>query len=131
MHRSRLCYLTLDSNDLEESERFWLGALGATPEPVDEASVGIYRRMRLPDSDLRLLLQLVPEVKVSKSRMHLDLEADDVEAEVQRLVELGATRDHLQEERGYRFWVMLDPSGNEFCVLQTVFADLLATGNTW
>ena len=45
----------------------------------------IYRRLRLPDSDIRVLLQRTDDEKVSKERMHLDLETDDVEAEVRRL----------------------------------------------
>jgi hypothetical protein len=48
--------------------------------------------------------------------MHLDLETDNIEAEVQRLETLGAARWDHQQERGYDFWVMRDPWGNEFCV---------------
>jgi len=51
--------------------------------------------------------------------MHLDLEADDVEGEVRRLEALGATRWDHQQERGFDFWVMRDPWGNEFCVLHS------------
>jgi hypothetical protein len=51
--------------------------------------------------------------------MHLDLETDDIEAEVQRLEALGATRYDHQQERGFDFWVMRDPWGNEFCVLHS------------
>jgi Glyoxalase-like domain len=51
--------------------------------------------------------------------MNLDLEADDVAAEVKRLETLGASRWDHQKERGYDFWVMRDPWDNEFCVLQT------------
>jgi Glyoxalase-like domain len=65
-----------------------------------------------------VLLQRTDDEKVSKERMHLDLESDDVEAEVKRLEALGATRYDHQQERGFDFWVMGDPWGNEFCVLQ-------------
>jgi hypothetical protein len=58
--------------------------------------------------------------------MHLDLESDDVEAEVARLEALGATRSHHQVKRGFDFRVLRDPWGNEFCVLQPVFPGLLA-----
>jgi hypothetical protein len=55
----------------------------------------VYRKLRLPDSDIRILLQKTGDVKFSRERMHLDLETDDVEAEVKRLEALGATRwDH-------------------------------------
>jgi len=63
--------------------------------------------------------------------MHLDIETDDVEAEVARLMALGATPWDHQQERGYDFWVMRDPWGNEFCVLQTEFPELLASRRPW
>jgi hypothetical protein len=58
--------------------------------------------------------------------MHLHLETDDVEAEVQRLETLGARRWDHQHERGFDFWVLRDPWGNEFCVLRPEFPELLA-----
>jgi hypothetical protein len=61
--------------------------------------------------------------------MHLDLESDNVEAEVQRLEALGATRWDHQQERGYDFWVMRDPWSNEFCVLQPEFPNCSASGD--
>jgi len=63
--------------------------------------------------------------------MHLDLETDDVEAEVRRLEALGAERWDHQTERGFDFWVMRDPWGNEFCVLQVEFPELLAQRTPW
>ena len=63
--------------------------------------------------------------------MHLDLETDDVEAEVGRLEALGATRWDHQTERGFDFWVLHDPWGNEFCVLQPEFPDLLVRQEPW
>ena len=80
----------------------------------------------MPDSEIRILLQLADDEKASKERMHLDLETDDVEAEVRRLEALGATRWDHQQERGYDFWVLRDPWDNEFCVLQTALPELLA-----
>lgn len=77
------------------------------------------------------MLQHTEDQKVSKERMHLDLETDDVEAEVQRLETLGATRWDHQQERGFDFWVLRDPWGNEFCVLQTVFPKLLTRRPSW
>jgi hypothetical protein len=63
--------------------------------------------------------------------MHLDLETDDVEAEVRRLETLGATRYDHQQERGYDFWVLRDPWANEFCVLQINFPHLLTQRPPW
>ena len=78
-----------------------------------------------------MLLQRTSDEKCNKNRMHLDLETDDVEAEVQRLEALGATRSDHEQERGYDFWVLRDPCGNEFCVLQPEFPELLAQRRPW
>ncbi len=131
MHKSRLCQLVIDVNDLDAGEAFWAGAVSGQVEPVSEASTGIYRRLKLPHTELRLLLQLVPEPKRCKSRTHLDIEATDIEAEATRLQELGATRVRHVAERGFQFWVLTDPFGNEFCVLEPEFPDLLANQPTW
>ena len=58
----------------------------------------------------------VPEPKVSKSRMHVDLASKDPESEIERLVRLGATRLESRAGDGARWTVMLDPEGNEFCI---------------
>lgn len=125
-HRSRVAQFVIDVGDLDQGIAFWAAALEATEEPISPASSTVYRRLRLPDSQIRALLQLTADPKVSKERMHIDLETDDVEAEVRRLETLGATRWDHQRERGFDFWVMRDPWGNEFCVIQTEFPELLA-----
>ena len=130
-HRSRLCHFVIDVDDLDEGVAFWSGALDAKEEQLGEASQPVYRRLRLPDSDIRILLQRAHDPKIAKERMHLDLETDDIEAEVRRLEALGATRWDHQQERGYDFWVMRDPWGNEFCVLHPNFPDLLARRRPW
>jgi predicted enzyme related to lactoylglutathione lyase len=65
-----------------------------------------------------LLLQRVAEGKSVKNRMHLDIEVDDVEAEVVRLEALGARRvdGGALSEHGSSWQVMVDPEGNELCV---------------
>ena len=130
-HRSRLCHFVIDVDDLDQGVTFWTAALDATEEQLGEASRHVYRRLRLPDSNMRILLQHTQDPKTGKERMHLDLETDDVEAEVQRLEALGATRWDHQQERGYDFWVLRDPWANEFCVLQVNFPDLLAQRPPW
>jgi hypothetical protein len=77
-------------------------------------------------TEVRILLQKTSDKKTAKERMHLDLETDDVEGDVGRLEALGATRWDHQVERGFDFWVLRDPWGNEFCVLQPEFPELLA-----
>ena len=63
-----------------------------------------------------LLFELVPEPKTGKNRLHLDFRPADQDAEVQRLLGLGATRADIGQ--GDVSWVVLaDPEGNEFCVL--------------
>ncbi|KUL27717.1 VOC family protein [Actinoplanes awajinensis] len=131
VHRSRLCHIIIDCNDLDAATEFWSVALGASEEPIAEPSRQVYRRLKLPDADIRVLLQHTDDEKASKERIHIDLETDDVEAEVQRLEALGAHRWDHQQERGYDFWVLRDPWGNEFCVLQTEFPELLARRDPW
>jgi hypothetical protein len=86
-----------------------------------------------PDRRVKLLRRIGPprSEKVSKERMHLDLETDDIEGEVQRLEALGATRYDHQQERGFDFWVLRDPWGNEFCVLHPNFPELFARRRPW
>jgi hypothetical protein len=95
--------------------RWWQEALGwvVVNDDPDEfeirPSVG-----RLPG----LLFVPVPEAKTSKNRLHLDLRPDDRDAEVARLVGLGATPADVGQ--GDESWVVLaDPEGNEFCVLSS------------
>jgi predicted enzyme related to lactoylglutathione lyase len=125
-NRSRVCHFVIDVDDLDRGVEFWSAALDATEEPLAEQSRPIYRRLRLPESDVRVLLQRADDHKVGKARMHLDVETEDVEAGVTRLEGLGATRWDHQQERSYDLWVLRDPWGNEFCVLQPEFPELLA-----
>jgi predicted enzyme related to lactoylglutathione lyase len=130
-HRSRLVHFVIDVDDLDAGVRFWSAALDATEEELPEASRPVYRKLQLPDAEIRILLQLTRDEKTSKERMHLDIETDDVDAEVARLEALGAGRYDHQQERGYDFWVMRDPWGNEFCVLQPELPELLARRRPW
>jgi predicted enzyme related to lactoylglutathione lyase len=130
-HRSRLCHFVIDCDDLDQATEFWANALGAIEEHLREPSRQVYRQLRLPDTEIRVLLQHTDDTKASKERMHLDLETDDVEAEVKRLEALGATRWDHQLLRGFDFWVLRDPWGNEFCVLQATFPELLAQCPPW
>jgi len=131
MHRSRVAHFVIDVSDLDQGATFWSAALGATEEPLPEQSSRIYRHLRLPDSEIRILLQKTNDPKVSKERVHLHLETDDVEAEVKRLEVLGAKRWDHQQERGLDFWVMRDPWENEFGVLEPEFPELLAQRKPW
>ncbi len=109
MHRSRLYAIVIDCDDLDAGVRFWSAALDATVKATDEP----YASLAVDGLSLSLLLQRVPEPKTAKSRVHLDIGTDDVEAEVRRLEGLGARRQAMVES----WWVMEDPCGNEFCVV--------------
>ncbi|WP_199853304.1 VOC family protein [Plantactinospora sp. BC1] len=110
--------VVLDCSDLARSATFWSGALGYVAEPP---SPGRYRRLLPANGDgVELLLQRVPEAKRDKNRMHLDLRVPDLEAELARLLSLGARclTERPIEEDGWAWHVLADPDGNEFCVLR-------------
>lgn len=107
--------VTLDCLDTERLADFWEQAL--SPLSYRRAFDAPPYLSLVSDDGPTLLLQRVPEPKESKNRMHLDLGVSDVQAEVDRMIELGATvvsGDH--HEVGYRWSVLQDPEGNEFCV---------------
>lgn len=110
--------VVLDCADLDSSARFWCGVLGYRTDPSPS---GRYRQLLPADGNgVEVLLQRVPEAKVTKNRMHLDLRVPDLEAEVTRVVALGARclTDRPVEEHGWTWHVLADPDDNEFCVLQ-------------
>ena len=109
--------ITFDCADPEGVARFWAAALAYELEEADEEGAVATD----PDGGPRLLFIPVPEGKVAKNRVHLDLRpADGMRAEVERLERLGARSVRLVEEDGSRFTVMQDPEGNEFCVERSV-----------
>ena len=113
--------------------RFWAAAIeGYEVAPYDDAELARLRSIGIdnpeddptvlverPGGSPRLFFQRVPEHKMVKNRVHLDLEADgDLGAEVDHLVELGAivVKEHPSETG--RFVTLRDPEGNEFCVME-------------
>jgi len=115
----RIDALVFDCGDAVPLAHFWAGALGWTSQddPEDELSV-----MVEPPEDEAflpvLLFTEVPEPKHGKNRVHLDVVAElGVDEEVIRLEGLGATLRNWAEEEGHVWAVMLDPEGNEFCVM--------------
>jgi predicted enzyme related to lactoylglutathione lyase len=105
--------ITVDARDTVALGSWWREALGWVVVNDDPEEYEIRPAAnRLPG----LLFVQVPDEKTAKNRLHLDLRPDDRDAEVERLVELGATRADIGQ--GERSWVVLaDPEGNEFCVL--------------
>ena len=122
----RIASVTLDCTDALTVGRFWSAALGRPLDPEPSSGFAAIsfagRRDKVgwgpveSDNDSTWIFARVPEPKTAKNRMHLDLMAPDPEAEVARLVELGATRVADIDEYGYTWTVMADPEGNEFCV---------------
>ena len=94
---------------------WWADALGwvvVSPSGDDEPEI-----RSSPDSLPGLLFVRVPEGKTLKNRLHLDFRPDDQDAEVARLLELGATRSDVGQTSDVSWVVLADPEGNEFCVL--------------
>ncbi|HVC69199.1 MAG TPA: VOC family protein [Acidimicrobiales bacterium] len=107
--------VTFDCSDPRRQATFWSAVTGY--RPVIERDD--YVALRAPDSRgvRQILFFLVPEPKVAKSRIHVDLATrDDPEREIERLVGLGATKVEYREGNGTSWTVMLDPEGNEFCI---------------
>jgi len=125
---ARLHDITFDSHRPSALARFWAGALdGYRVAPYDEAEIERLRSVGIndveddpsvlviADAGPRLCFQLVPESKTVKNRVHLDLRCEDLEAEVARLVALGA-RVLSTTGPSERWIVLADPEGNEFCL---------------
>ena len=107
--------LVLDCADPEALGRFWEQALGLKRL----GAAGAYVLLASPSGALpKFLLQRVGEARLTKNRMHLDIETSDVDSEVERLEGIGARplERHARTEHGSRWVVMADPEGNEFCV---------------
>jgi len=126
VHRSRLTAALFDvaAGDFDAEADFWAAALGlaARRDPVDPD----YVEFEGTSSGLELMVQRVGDG--TAPRVHLDIETDDVEAEVQRLEALGATR----REQVKTWWVMADPAGLLFCVVRVQQPELFEAGAvTW
>ena len=106
--------LVVDSHDFQHLGTWWSEALGW---PIVEQNK-YELEIRNPNGAGPTILFLnVPEPKTLKNRLHLDFVPDNQDAEVERLVGLGATRADIGQ--GETPWVvMADPEGNEFCVLR-------------
>jgi predicted enzyme related to lactoylglutathione lyase len=107
--------ITVDCAEPATLAEFWAAALGWKVEsPIDDDDEVL---VESPDDRVPPLLFIrVPEGKAVKNRIHLDLNPADQQAEVDRLLALGARRVDIGQ--GERTWVVLaDPEGNEFCVL--------------
>jgi catechol 2,3-dioxygenase-like lactoylglutathione lyase family enzyme len=112
----RVGSVVIDCNDFPAMLAFWREALGYEPkyEPEDDWAI-----LRDPGGrNVNVSLQLVPEPRVGKNRLHFDLYAEDQKQEVERLLGIGATLHPRTPEPDEDFIVLADPEGNLFCVIQ-------------
>ena len=108
--------LTIDCHDPKLLADFWCAALGYRLDEIDEEGAAIE-----PASgpDWTMLFLVVPDEKVVKNRLHLDLRPrGSMASEVARLEHLGGSPITRVDEGGNFWTVMADPEGNEFCVLR-------------
>jgi predicted enzyme related to lactoylglutathione lyase len=109
MHKSCLGAVVIDcrTEDLEAASAFWSAALGYESRPTDDPR---YIDLASPEGQPKILLQQVEH----ESRVHLDIETDNIDAEVARLEALGAKRVAQVKT----WWVMEAPTGQRFCVIR-------------
>lgn len=117
MHKSRLAALVIDSkvDDIEEANTFWEQALGLDCVRSNEEWSSKYSHLDSPNDQPHILIQKTSH----ESRVHLDIETDDIAAEVKRLTAIGA---HVVEF--FERWVVMQaPTGHRFCVVNPQRSD--------
>jgi predicted enzyme related to lactoylglutathione lyase len=125
MHHSRLCALLIDckTSDVDEAARFWAGALGRPVDLSHPSSRGNYRMLETPPDEPIVEIQGVDH----ESRVHIDIETDDIQAEVGRLEKLGA-----KIVNRLALWVVMEaPTGQRFCVVRLQRPGFPKNVNRW
>ena len=125
MHKSQLAGFIIDceTDDLDAATQFWSQALGLAAESDPEPDEINYRQLQTKAGGMHIEVQKVDHA----SRVHLDIETDDIEAEVKRLEKLGARR-----VSDIRTWVVMEaPTGQRFCVVRPQGASFEETSNSW
>ena len=107
--------VVIDCNDLDKMLAFWSEALGYVARDAPQEDFVVLRDPR--GTNVNVSLQRVPEPRAGKNRLHLDLYTERQEAEVERLLSLGAILHPRSPEPGDDFIVLEDPEGNLFCVI--------------
>lgn len=125
MHKSKLAGFIIDCNtdDLQQAATFWAEALGMALQSLPDAEGEKYVRLLDASGELHVEVQSVNH----QSRVHLDIEADDIEAEVKRLQRLGAK----VVERVNSWCVMEAPTGQRFCVVKKCTDNFEDKANAW
>lgn len=126
MHKSRLGTIVIDcqTTDPDAAAAFWAQALGRKVDkpPADPANAH-YRQLAGPAAEPTVLVQAVDH----PSRVHIDIETDNVDAEVRRLEALGARK--LAQVKTW--WVLEAPTGQRFCVVRPQRPDFAEHANAW
>lgn len=125
MHKSKLAGFIIDckTDDLQGAAEFWSAALGMNARHFPAEEGGKYVQLIDPADQLHIEVQSVTH----PSRVHLDIEADDVEAEVCRLERHGAKR-----VANINTWTVMEaPTGQRFCVVRVQSKSFSTTANTW
>jgi Glyoxalase-like domain len=125
MHRSKLAGFIIDCQtyDLQNASQFWGDALGMAMRALPGEEGHTYMELLDPSRSVHVEVQTVTH----PSRVHLDIETDDVEAEVRRLEQLGAVR----VEQIQSWWVMEAPTGHRFCVVRAASHDFHERARQW
>lgn len=124
-HRSRLAGFIIDckTDDLDAAARFWSDALGWPVGTLSPEEADTYVKLDDAPGGLHVEVQKVTH----DSRVHLDIETDDIEAEVRRLEALGAKR-----LTAVHTWVVMEaPTGQRFCVVRMKHPETGAPPNAW
>ncbi len=125
MHKSKLAGFIIDcrTDDLAKAAEFWGGALGMPVRELPGAEGRSYRKLQDDHMGLSIEVQQVDH----PSRVHLDIETDDIDAEVARLEKLGAKRVAKVKS----WWVMEAPTGQRFCVVRVQRSEFAKEANRW
>jgi hypothetical protein len=125
MHHSRLCAVLIDCkvSNLDEAAGFWGAALGRPVDLKHPSSRGNYRMLETLADEPIVEIQRVDH----ESRIHIDIETDDIPAEVARLEKLGAKVTARLE----RWVVMQAPTGQRFCVVRLQRPGFPKNANRW
>jgi predicted enzyme related to lactoylglutathione lyase len=113
----RLHHIVIDTHDLPALARFWTRALGWQILSERENEIVIGAEDTAP---VGICFMPVSEAKVVKNRLHLDITTSpaDRDAEIERLLSLGASRVDIGQTGTESWTVLADPEGNEFCVIR-------------
>jgi|GraSoiStandDraft_9_1057307.scaffolds.fasta_scaffold366182_3 predicted enzyme related to lactoylglutathione lyase len=115
----RLGWIQVDCHDPERLAEFWGAVLGVQIEDrLGDPPQYVNLRGATRDSP-RVCFQRVPETKTAKNRLHFDIGVEDVDAATASIEALGGNRVPHEDyhEHGYRWRLMTDPEGNEFCLI--------------